>query len=374
MTTAGRLRALRTSLAGVDLRALVTALAIGAVGGALFAHWQLPLPWMIGALVATTAAAIGDGLLRPHSARAALRVPAGLRQAMLVVIGIMLGAAFDPAAAGTLQAWAASLLGLALYVPLSLLVGYLYLRRTVGFDPVTAYFTAAPGGLVEMTTVGAAAGGDERRISLAHSIRIMAVVMTLPFWLQMAWGYEPALRASLDSARPALSALDALLLAACVLGVPVARRLRLPAAQLTGPMLLSALIHVAGLTAGAPPAGLVALAQVIIGSAIGARFAGVRPSFVLRIAAAALGLTALLCAVAVPFVVGLARLTGLDPLILLLAYAPGGVAEMSLVALAMDVDPSFVATHHVVRIGLVVLFVPLAFRLVRQRSDATGAG
>jgi uncharacterized membrane protein AbrB (regulator of aidB expression) len=52
-------------------------------------------------------------------------------------------------------------------------------------------------------------------------------------------------------------------------------------------------------------------------------------------------------------------MTGIDLVVLLLAYAPGGVAEMSLIALAIGADAGFVAVHHLVRIVCVMVAVPL---------------
>ena len=50
-----------------------------------------------------------------------------------------------------------------------------------------------------------------------------------------------------------------------------------------------------------------------------------------------------------------------------LAYAPGGVAEMSLVAIALHADAAFVALHHVIRIAAVMAAAPLVFKLLRNR-------
>src|SRR3546814_8997553 len=47
-----------------------------------------------------------------------------------------------------------------------------------------------------------------------------------------------------------------------------------------------------------------------------------------------------------------------------LAFAPGGVAEMSLIALALSIDAALVATHHIVRIFLIVVLTPLLFRVL----------
>ncbi|HSK41850.1 MAG TPA: AbrB family transcriptional regulator, partial [Arenibaculum sp.] len=52
---------------------------------------------------------------------------------------------------------------------------------------------------------------------------------------------------------------------------------------------------------------------------------------------------------------------------LILAYAPGGLAEMSLIALSLDLDTAFVSTHHMVRIILIVVLAPAAFRLIHRR-------
>ena len=52
----------------------------------------------------------------------------------------------------------------------------------------------------------------------------------------------------------------------------------------------------------------------------------------------------------------------------ILAYAPGGLAEMSLVALALAIDSAFVASHHVLRIMMIVIAAPLFFRHVVARK------
>src|SRR3546814_5702401 len=62
-------------------------------------------------------------------------------------------------------------------------------------DSVTAFFSAAPGGLSEMVVVGSQFGGDERIISLTHTSRILLVVLALPFLMQILFGYTPGPRA-----------------------------------------------------------------------------------------------------------------------------------------------------------------------------------
>ena len=67
-------------------------------------------------------------------------------------------------------------------------------------------------------------------------------------------------------------------------------------------------------------------------------------------------------ALAVGFALLLHGATGLPIPTLVLAYAPGGLAEMSLIALALSLDAAFVATHHLVRVFLIVVLAPAFFR------------
>ena len=85
-----------------------------------------------------------------------------------------------------------------------------------------------------------------------------------------------------------------------------------------------------------------------------------------RSALVAFGLTALLLGTTVGFAVVVNQVTGIGVRDLILAYSPGGLAEMSLVALALGGDAAFVSTHHIVRIVLIVVFAPLLFGVFRR--------
>ena len=80
----------------------------------------------------------------------------------------------------------------------------------------------------------------------------------------------------------------------------------------------------------------------------------------------AVGATVLLLSIAIGFALLLNAITGQPVPALILAFAPGGLAEMSLIALALAMDAAFVATHHIVRIFLVVVLAPTAFRRMRR--------
>ncbi len=163
-------------LASFDFGALARALALGAAGGAVFAWLETPLAWMIGAMCATTAAAL---------AGVDVTMPQPLRQLMIAVLGVMLGSAFHPEIVEQAAQWSVSLALLAVYVAVVAGMSALYFRKVTRYDATTAYFSAIPGGLNEMIMVGSAMGGDDRSIALTHASRILLVVLIIPFWFRL---------------------------------------------------------------------------------------------------------------------------------------------------------------------------------------------
>ena len=114
------------------------------------------------------------------------------------------------------------------------------------------------------------------------------------------------------------------------------------------------------------PVEIVAGAQVVLGVTIGARFLGTPPREILRILALSVGSTVILLALTLAFAVVVGRVMGLGTVPLLLAYSPGGLAEMSLVAIAVQTEVAFVAAHHVIRIVIVMACAAPVFALLAR--------
>jgi membrane AbrB-like protein len=278
--------------------------------------------------------------------------------------GNLLGSSFTRDMAAGMLAWLPSLAALPAYIVAIGALALVYLRKVGRIDPLTAFFCATPGGLGEMVILGDRMGGDLRTISLVHATRILLVVFSVPLAFRLL-GYLPPGGSLMPAA--SLGPTDLLVLVACgVAGLYGAQLLRLPAPGLLGPMLLSAMAHLLGLVHGAPPAFLVAGAQVVIGASVGCRFEGYPVARVVWMILIGLGLTLIMLTATLLFGAAVQAMTGLPLPLVVLAFVPGGLAEMSLVALALTDDPAFVATNHIVRIGLVVLLAPACFRLYRR--------
>jgi hypothetical protein len=220
-----------------------------------------------------------------------------------------------------------------------------------------------------MVPIGAAMGGDEGKIGLIHGSRVLLVVFAIPFWFQYSGQLEGVDRSAMGVGLGDVAPVDLVVLAVTgALGWAVAHRLRLPSAAMLGPLFASIVLHVADLSHSQPPRELVNLAQLVIGASVGCRFAGAPAREVLRALATGAGLTAIMLATAAVFAVSVNALTGAAMPAAILAFSPGGLPEMTLMALALGVDVAFVATHHVVRILIIVTVAPLLFRTLRKNG------
>ena len=336
------------------LRALAVTYGAGAAAAAVAAALRLPLPSLLGPLLATGAA---SALGRPRP------VVPGARQAGQAVVGATLGLYFTAEVLGVLAAalpWMAAAAAAALATGIA---GARLLRRRARLDPATAFYASVPGGAAEMAVFGARDGGDPAVIALCQSLRIAAVVSLLPLALAVVgirgddlW--TPADRQAFPGGPAALALLG---LAAAL----AFRLLRVPNGWLFGPLAASAWLTASGIGAPALPRLLVDAAQVAIGCALGSLFRRelLRDARVL-LPAMALGIAqgmVLLGAFALAVALG----TGRPLATLLLATAPGGIAEMCLTARTLRLGVPLVTAFHVVRIVAQLTLAPATFQLWR---------
>lgn len=346
----------------VDLTALAITLVLGGVGG-LAAHAAgLPLGYLLGSLVVSGVAAAAGW--RPFGKP--ITLPARLRFSFVPVIGVAIGGAFTPEVARQALGWGPSLLALCLFVPVAHALGYFLFRRG-GLSPRDAVFGAIPGGLIESVQLADEAGADVRLVTLLQTLRLIGTIVAVPILFLGLTGHAVGSAAGVQltgaSARLGVQEI-AILVAAGLAGVAAGRLLRLPGWIITGPLLASAAAHGLGWVEGVPPAWLIALTQVILGTGLGARFTGADPRALRRAAGLALvnGVAALLLALAFALIVH--ALVGEPVTAAFLAFAPGGLAEMSLVALSLQVSTIYVTAHHVLRIVLAVMLAKVVARWV----------
>ncbi len=344
---------------------ILLSILLGIGGGAIFYFLSLPLPWVLGAMTANTLAAFA-GLNIGLSLR--------LREIMICTLGMMLGSSFTPDIVERIGTWGWAVLAMIVFIGLLITVVTAFYIRVSGFNRVTSFFAASPGGLGPMTIIGESFGGDARMIPLVHAVRITIVVFAIPAYLTFIEGLElPSRGLGMGDGASLVSVGDFFILtalAAC--GYVTAKFLHIPAASVVGPMLLCAAAYLIGFVEGNLPGPVTVAAQVTIGASIGARFVGLKLKQLIKpIALSSLSaLFMLACAAA--FSALLAPMLGVSRPALLLALSPGGLAEMSLIAFSLNIDTAFVATLHVARIMCVVLLLPFVFRLLGWAITPSG--
>lgn len=337
-----------------DTLRILLALFFGVAGGATAFAVGMPLPWMLGALFASMAAALyGLPVLAPNR----------IRPATVAVIGVLLGARFTPEVVGAIGQWAVSLSLLTLYMAIVAAVCVPIYRYWGRADWQTAYLSGLPGGLSEMVELGEEKGADVRTIILAHTLRIVLTIALIAVWFRVIEGQDVGSMPNFGG--PPLTVLDAALLLICAVGGSYfGTWLKLPAPTFLGPMFLSAVLHATEVTASSPPTPLVIAAQVILGTVLGCRFLGTPINTLLPAVKLSLGATGATLVIAGLFAGVMHAVLGITIDQGILALAPGGLTEMGLIALAINADVAFVALHHVVRILFVLIMAKPIFALL----------
>jgi len=246
-------------------------------------------------------------------------------------------------------------------------VGVPFFRR-LGYDPVTAWYAAMPGGLQDMVTFGKEAGGDGRALALIHATRVLILVTLAPLILTGLYG--SSLTGALGApARDLPLGEMAMMAAAAVLGWKGAERIGLFGASILGPMIVTAALSLGDVIHSRPPAEAILAAQLFIGLGIGVQYVGVTFRELRSFILSGLAFVAVLAVLAALFT-EVVTLTGLaQPVEGFLAFAPGGQAEMTVLALVAGADLGFVILHHLTRIVVVILGAPVAARLLGVRRS-----
>ncbi len=341
-------------------RAAMT-LAVGAAAAMAAASIGFPLPWLLGSMI---------GVLALMATGRAVELPDGINHAAVVLLGLQVGSELSRSAVERMAALWPNVFALVLYIALGFVTTAAVLRRTAGFDRLSAYFAAAPGGLSVMTVASQDAGAHPA-VPVSHAVRSALTVVVLSL-VARALSAAPA---AVSYAAAPLPLSGALALAACALvSWHLPRFFPFAGARVVWPMIAAASVTALSLAQMHPPRALMMAAQVAFGAAVALRFRG-SPRQALRKAITSgfwawlcLGLLGLLCAVVLYPVVG----AQVDFLTLLVAFSPGGIYEMCFLAAAVGASPILVAAHHLLRLGLLTTVAPWLPRLVGRAREGVG--
>ncbi|WP_164553268.1 AbrB family transcriptional regulator [Brevibacillus marinus] len=337
---------------------------IALLGGTLFWAVHSPLPWMLGPLIFLLAGVI-LGLDR-------LWVPDWFRRVGLTIVGVSLGLRITPSIWQTMLDHLAEML---LVTVISLIFGLisawvLYKRQKI--DLTTATLSSIPGGLSEVISLGQSEGGNLKVISLFHSIRVVIVVVLTPYLVMLLAHHDAVLPAAapVKQVLGAIPTISLLLLGAA--GSLLAARLSFPSPYMLGAFFVTVAISLFSRFGGEGHGlanAIVNGAQLLLGMSIGVTFKREDVRRYWKLCLSALLFSLLLFLISLLLAVLLTLTTDMGLTTSILAVAPGGLAEMSLTAIAIGSDPLLVTAFQLFRLLFIVTIFPFFVRwYVRHAS------
>ena len=344
-------------------RHVAETLGVAAAGGLTLGLLGMPAGFLSGSILAVAGASLAG---RP------MLIPTTLMRILLVLIGISLGSVVTPETLHGMATYPLSITALIVAMACVSFAGAGYLRLVHGWDTITAYLAAAPGGLSQVMALAVELDADVRAIAIVQTIRVVIVAVGLPAALALLGLVGHATRGVGGPFNPAMLDELAILMVGSTVAAIIAYRIRFPGGLLFGAMLTSAALHGSGYIHVAIPWWATNTVMIAFGAVTGSRFANTPLRMLLHFVGAAFGTFATAVTITSIFAIGLVGMLSLPIAEVTIAFAPGAVDAMMLLALALSLDPVYVGAHHLTRIFFVSMSMPLIAR--RHRASAQIAG
>jgi len=337
----------------------VATVSIAAAGGWLVSLTNVPLGWLIGAMLSVIVMSVVN--LPVHQ-------PKQIMPVVRAGVGTMLGASVTLSVFQSLTVWWPSFLFMAVVMIVGGVLNYQLMRRIFSFGRSESALCAVPGGIAEMILLSETKGGEQWRVAIVHALRIALAILVIPLLIGWIAGGD-----IVDGPTPSGNELDwgdagwfALCIAAGLLSKPLAF---IPARIVLVPMVVCAALHIFGVTDFVVPTQLSNAIQVFIGVNVGSRFVGVEPKVLMQVAFAAICVVAVQIGLAFGSALMAAEALDVDPLTLALAYSPGGLAEMSLIAVALGQEVAIIGFHHITRVLGALFIAPVILTTLNKGSS-----
>ncbi len=340
--------------------AVAAAVTVG--GGWLVGKAGLPSGYLFVAMLVGLAYA----LLAPGR----LELPRGGFQVGQAVTGVAIGTFLQSSTlTGLGSRWVSVALVSVATLGVTIAAGLL-LARIASLDRPTASLGMVAGGASGIVAMADELGGDDRVVAFMQYLRVLVVTLLTPLLVPIVFpGAHSAGNAGGEGPLLGSASGWGLTIAASVVGAAIALRLRIPAAMLLGPLLLTAALTLSGAIDVTVPALLREGAFSIIGLYIGLGF---ERGTLRQIARIALPVFASIFALlAACFLLGwiLTFTANVSLLDAYLATTPGGLYAVLPIAFGSGADTTFVLAVQGLRLFAMILAAPIVVRrLVRSQA------
>lgn len=364
---------------GNSLRTDLILIAVSGLGGFLLSLTGMSIGWMIGTLMTAAFIALRRPALFQRKGKNTLRIHSKWLLLGQFILGIELGQKMNMKVLHIFaENWLPVSFMLVFSILLAMLSGFV-LWKLSKTDMLTSFVGTAPGGLSAMPGIAQEVGANTAVVSLVQTIRVLMVVLTIPFtvfYLNTKSQSDVVVAQGSAFSSGVFTISNISWTAALILGAwlmsRLAVRLHFPAPWLIGSMLGVAALQVgAGALTGHDlipywPAQANIASQVFLGATIGSKmnkqmFVGLKNTLIVAVVS-----SAGLIAATVLSSIAIAEITGISVITAILAFSPGGIAEMATTAVTLHEDSTFVVAVQVVRIILVIAMLPPFFRFLHH--------
>jgi len=321
-------------------------------------YFNIPLAWMLGPMLVVSIAAL-SGIK--------IKMPKLALSSILIVLGLHIGNYIDQNLINQMTEWVWTSIIMFVYILISILIVSKYLQRFSGYNVKTSIFSAAPGALGPLMILAEHEKSDLSQVATSHLIRLIIIITVIPFFV-VNYSTNEALVVDkfnfLDQNHFNLL----ILIISSILLIFLFDKIGIPAALLSGTLVASGILQITEIASYKLPEQSIDFCLLILGASVGCRFADkslkevVKNTFHSFIATTILVTLGLLAAIAATYFVDT------DFLTLLLSFSPGGIYEVAVIAIAFDLDPNFVAFHHIIRLLMILFTVPVILKLIKKTN------
>ena len=321
-------------------------------------YFDIPLAWFLGPMIITSIAAL-SGLK--------IFMPKIILSFILIILGLHIGNYIDQNLFNQISNWIWTSLIMLVYIIICILIVAKYLQKFAGYGEKASIFSAAPGALGPLMILAENEKTDLSQVATSHLIRLIIIITVIPFIVVSNTGNDVLLNDDFNYLGQNHLNLF-LLIFASLFFIFVFDKIRVPAALLSGTLFASGLLQITDIASYKLPDETVNFCLLILGSSVGCRFAEKTVKEIANnslhsiVATTILVLLGLLAAYAATFFVDTNILT------LILSFSPGGIYEVAVIAIAFDLDPDFVAFHHIIRLLFILFTVPIILKILKYKN------
>ena len=349
-----------------DICKIVFTLFVALISAIAFQLANIPAPFFLGSLIGVFI--IGASIRQTQTL---LTIANWFYLPVIIGISVMIGTNFTPDIFQNAQKWSLTISIMIVATICVTLISFQFLTKIKLYEPKQAFLCSIPGGQAEAVIMARELVEKDYVVALFHLVRIAVVFISTPILLALIEGNLAIKRSNeILAEMPNLTDLSfiqiIMFLALCFGGYWLARLFKIPLPHLLGPIFLSSILHITGMVELNRISEVVIIAQLTIGASVGARLAQIS-LFELKTALFDACITSAIIIATYLLVAWLILVTtNVTFLSIWLAFVPGGLYEATILALIFGFDVAFVAFHHLVRVLLIFVSMPIFITRIKK--------